>query len=169
MIYKSSKPALLGVLTAVCMVLSFLEHLVSLDFIAPGIKLGLANTVALFLIAKGEIKGGIAVNFSRIFLSFLLFGTPYSLCFSLFGGVLSIIVTVFFCRFKQLSLIGVGILGGAAHNIGQVIFACIFMQNSAAFYLLPVLVFAGAVCGAFTGFIANLLDKKVILQCSFDK
>ena len=65
----SKKVTLYGVLSAVCLVFSYIEILLPLTFIAPGVKIGLANGVALLLILKKDIKGALLVNIIRILLS----------------------------------------------------------------------------------------------------
>ena len=58
----AKKVAFYGVTAAVCLVFSYVETLLPLGFIAPGIKIGLANGVALLLILKKDIKGAFLVN-----------------------------------------------------------------------------------------------------------
>ena len=72
-----------GILVALCMVFGWVENLISLSFIAPGIKIGLANSVCLLLVLNKDIKGAFFTNIARILLSALLFSTPFSLVFSL--------------------------------------------------------------------------------------
>ena len=72
---------LYALLVAAAMVFSYIESLVPLFFIAPGVKIGLANAVSLLLAAKGRYKGAFAVNISRILLSALLFGSAVSLAY----------------------------------------------------------------------------------------
>ena len=45
-------PALYGILIALAMILSYLESLVPLSFAIPGVKLGLANIVTVFVLYK---------------------------------------------------------------------------------------------------------------------
>ena len=66
---------LYAILSAVCLCLGYLESLVPLTFIAPGVKIGLANTVCLILAAKMDIKGAFFVNTVRILLSGFKYAT----------------------------------------------------------------------------------------------
>ena len=63
-----------GLLTATAMLFGYVEMLLPMDFIAPGIKVGVANTVCLFLVLKGKRLGAFLVNCVRILLTALLFG-----------------------------------------------------------------------------------------------
>ena len=99
---------LYGIFAAVCLCLSYLESLVPLTFIAPGVKIGLANTVCLCLAVRGDIKGAFLVNSVRILLSNFLFGSVISLVFSLSAGIVSLGAVCILRKFKAFSLINPG-------------------------------------------------------------
>ena len=162
----AKKICIYGMLTALCMVLGYLESLLSLSFIAPGIKPGLANTVALLLIAQDDRMGALAVNVTRILLSALLFGNPMALLFSLSGGLASWAVMSGLSRLKKLSVLGVSITGGAVHNLFQLIAATFVVGRGALFYL-PVLLLFGGVCGALIGALAKIILKKMKTNGNF--
>lgn len=84
----AKRVCLYGILTGVCIVLGYLEHFISFDFIAPGIKLGLANSVVLLLITKKDIKGAFLTNTVRILMSAVLFSSPFLLLAALISGSL---------------------------------------------------------------------------------
>ena len=65
--------AQLGVLTAVALVLGYLEHLIPLTAI-PGIKLGLANTVLLYALYLMDARKAALLMLLKVGLSGLLFG-----------------------------------------------------------------------------------------------
>lgn len=150
----------LGLLAALCMVLGYLERLVSLSFIAPGVRLGLANSAALLLIAKGDAKGAFGVNITRILLSALLFGNPVSLCFSLAGGVASWGVMSALSHCKSVSVMGMSIAGGAVHNLFQMLVALAVVGYAVLSYT-PLLLLAGAVSGALIGTLGTIIFKKM--------
>ncbi len=148
-----------GILAALCIILGFVEHLISFDFIAPGVKIGLANSVALLLVAKGDIKGAFSVNTVRILLSALLFGAPSMLLFSLSGGILSLVAVCLLARFTSSSIIGLSVAGAAVHNTVQLCVATL-MLGRGVWYYLPILLISAVICGFATGIIARLADKK---------
>lgn len=150
----------LGLLAALCMVLGYLERLVSLSFIAPGVRLGLANAAALLLIAKGDAKGALGVNITRILLSALLFGNPVSLAFSLSGGIASWCVMRAVSRCKSVSIVGMSIAGGAVHNLFQ-LFVALMVVGRAVLGFAPLLLLAGAVSGALIGALGRIIFKKM--------
>ena len=61
----------------------------------------------------------------------------------------------------KLSIIGVSMLGGICHNIGQIIVAAIIMKTIRIAYYLPVLLVAGLVTGMLLGIVARLTVNKV--------
>ena len=158
----AKKLCIYGILTALCIVFGYLESLVSLDFIAPGVKLGLSNAVALLLITKKDLKGAFAVNIARILLCALLFGSPVSLAFSLAGGIASVVFTFLLSKVKSVSVIGLSIAGGVIHNIFQLFVAMIIVGIGAVFYI-PVLCITGALSGALIGILCSVLLNKLNL------
>lgn len=149
-----------GLLCGLCIIIGFIESLINLSFIAPGIKIGLSNTVALCLAASGDTKGAFAVNIGRIVLSSILFGTPASFAFSLAGGIMSLVVISIFIKIKTLSLLGVSAAGGAVHNIFQILVAAVVFGR-AVFWYLPVLIVVGTLTGALVGFFSAVILKKI--------
>ena len=156
------KLTLYSLLVALCLIIGYVESLLSISLIAiaPGVKLGLSNAVALTLICRGDAKGAWAVNICRICLSALLFGSPVSFLLSLAGGVASTLVSCFLIKFKSVSELGASIAGGAVHNAFQCAAAMLLVGFGVAFYL-PALLAFGAICGAFCGVLVKLILKKV--------
>ena len=151
---------LYAILSAVCLVLGYIESLVPLTFIAPGVKIGLANTVCLILAAKMDIKGAFLVNTVRIFLSGLLFGSVISLSFSLVAGVVSLGSVCILRRLKIFSIIGVSTIAAVVHNLAQMAVAVCIMGIGSLYYL-PVLIISGTFSGLIVGIISNIILKKV--------
>ncbi len=151
---------LYAILSAVCLVLGYIESLVPLTFIAPGVKIGLANAVCLILAAKMDIKGAFLVNTVRIFLSGLLFGSVISLSFSLVAGVVSLGSVCILRRLKIFSIIGVSTIAAVVHNLAQMAVAVCIMGIGSLYYL-PVLIISGTFSGLIVGIISNIILKKV--------
>ena len=151
---------LYGILCALCLVIGFIENFINLSFIAPGVKIGLSNSVALILAAKGDIKGAFCVNITRILLSTLLFGSPFSLLFSITGGIASLCVMALLSKSKSVSIIGISTAAGAVHNIFQLLVALAVLGGGMLWYL-PLLIVVGAVSGAVVGIFSLFILKKV--------
>lgn len=153
---------LYALLVAFCLIIGYLENFLSivLTSVAPGIKIGLSNAIALTLVCRGDIRGAWLVNVTRIALSALLFGSPISFLFSLSGGVASMLVSCALSRNKHISEIGISVAGGAVHNLFQCVAATFFIGVGVIYYL-PVLLICGALCGGFCGVLVMLVLKKV--------
>jgi len=144
----------LGILTAVALVLGYVEHLIPITAI-PGIKLGLANTVLLYALYLLDIRSAILLMVLKVGLSGVLFGGVAAMMYSFAGGVVSLITMILVKRLKGVSVIGVSVCGAAAHNIGQMIVACFVVETRAVLAYLPVLLVAAVITGALTGIIAK--------------
>ena len=151
--------SLYAMFTACALIFSYIEALFSLNFIAPGVKLGLANCVAMLLLLKGHTKGAFLVNVARILISCLLFSVPTTLIFSLSAGICSLVLIWALSKTKIFSPVGLCAAGGAVHNIVQILVAIFFTGTIGVVYLLPILLICGTLCGVLTGFISVFADK----------
>lgn len=149
-----------ALLVAAAMVFSYIESLLPLYFIAPGVKIGLSNAVSLLLAAKKDYKGAFAVNLSRITLSNLLFGSPVAFAFAASGGMISLLAVCLLNKTGRFSVMGLSIAGGVLHNIAQLAVGGIIMGVSVVYYS-PVLMVAGALSGGAVGAIDLLVLKKI--------
>jgi len=156
---SAKKVAIYGLLTAVAMIFGYVEYLLPLSFIAPGVKLGLANLICLYLICVDKSCLAMEVNVVRILLSALLFATPFSLLFSLTAGVFSVIAMLFVKKIRSLGVVGISVVGSAVHNIVQLIVANFTVGQGVWFYL-PFLLIAGTVAGALVGLLCFVMLGK---------
>lgn len=157
----SKKTAFFALFVALAFVFSYLESLIPFHFGVPGIKLGLANLVVVTAMYTFGEKQAFAVSVIRIILAGLTFGGVFSLVYSLAGGVLSFCAMLLAKRCRSLSVIGVSIIGGATHNIGQIAAAAIVMQTYRIVYYLPVLLLAGAVTGTVIGILSKIIISRL--------
>ena len=127
----------------------------------PGLKLGLANIVTLFIIYQFSLKDALYVGILRVFLVGILrtglFSTTF--LFSLSGVILSIICMFLAHKFLKLSIIGVSMIGSIAHSTGQVITSIILLQMDAMIYYLPWLLLFAIPTGILVGLICKQLIK----------
>lgn len=89
----------------------------------------------------------------------MTFGNVYSLAYSLCGGILSFAV-MYLVKKTKLSVIGVSMLGGICHNIGQIIVAAIIMETINIAYYLPVLLVAGLLTGLLLGVVSKIVIER---------
>ena len=57
-------------------------------------------------------------------------------------------------------MVGVSILGGVTHNLGQLIVAALVVENGNVFYYFPALLISGLVTGTLIGIVAGEILKR---------
>ena len=155
---RTERAALYGLLTALAMVLGFVESLIPIPFPVPGIRLGLANLVTVAGLYLVGIRGTAAVTVLRIVLTGLSFGNPYSMAYGLSGSLLSLLVMGAAKKRQWFSPVGISILGGI---VGQVSFAAFIVRTAGVFYYLPALLAAGCAAGAVIGVVGGILAERL--------
>lgn len=150
-----------GVFTALAIVFSAFEALLPIQaFIPlPGIKLGVANIVIVYVLFYMGTREAVFVLLSKCAVTALIFGSVSSFLFSVCGGTLSLVSAVVIKNVlkNKFSFVGVSIIGASCHNIGQILVSCAMLGTFSTLYYLPPLLLASVVCGAITGFILCLL------------
>ncbi|MBD5475881.1 MAG: Gx transporter family protein [Lachnospiraceae bacterium] len=159
----------LGFFLALALSLAYVESLIPFSFGIPGIKLGLPNLIVVLLLYRGNIgwnngnvnsaersgvKEAVLVNGLRIVLSGFLFSNLYTILYALMGALFSLVAMFLGRRLHFFSVIGVSVLGGVFHNIGQIIVAMVVVETVYVGYYVPFLIISGTVTGALLGFMA---------------
>ena len=150
-----------GLLVALAFIFSYVESLIPLNFGIPGIKLGLANLVVIIALYMFGIKEAAAVSFIRIVLVGFTFSSVAAMVYSLAGGILSLLVMIIAKKSDKLSTLGVSVLGGVFHNVGQIIVAMKVLETESLIYYLPVLMVSGIVAGVVIGILAAEVIKRL--------
>ena len=158
---KVKNVATLGLCVALAMIMSYIESLFPLNFAVPGIKMGLANIVIIFLLYRIGFGAACVVSLIRVFLVSLLFGNVMMMAYSLAGAALSLALMFVLKKSGKFSVIGVSIAGGVAHNAGQIIMAIILLGAKQIAYYLPVLAVTGTITGVLIGIAASIVIKRV--------
>ena len=155
------RAALYGALTALALIAGYLEVLVPLPVTVPGVKLGLGNAVVLFALVRLGARPAAFLMLAKVLCSTILFANPQMLAFSLAGGALSWAVMALAWRSGLFSVVATSILGGIAHNAGQLLMVALLLSPQVALVNTPVLAIAGALCGAVIGILVRALLAAV--------
>lgn len=155
------RAALYGVLTAAALVCGYLELLIPLPVTVPGVKLGLGNAVVLLALEWLGPRPGLYLMFAKVLASSLLFANLQMLAFSLAGGILSWAIMALAVRSRAFSAMGVSVLGGVAHNAGQLIAVAVLLSTRVALVNAPALAVAGVLCGLAVGIVAQLVLRSI--------
>ena len=117
---------------------------------------GLANTVTILcLYLFGLRLTGLFLTVRILLVGLLSTGlfTP-GFCIGLGGTLFSLLLMEAGRRSQLFSPCGIGILGAAAHNTGQILTAAALLQSTALFALLPLLLLLALPFGLLTGAVA---------------
>ncbi|MGB4660497.1 MAG: Gx transporter family protein [Mobilitalea sp.] len=158
---KSKKIATYGLLIALAFILSFIETLIPIPVPIPGIKLGLANLVVVTALYTMGAKDAFILSIIRVIMVGFSFGSLSTMIFSLAGGILSWFFMMIFKKTKLFSMTGVSIIGGIAHNVGQIAVSILIVKNVNIIYYLPFLLISGVISGAVIGILGGIIAKRI--------
>lgn len=155
-------------LAAQAVVISLMERFIPTPFaFAPGAKLGLGNLISLIAIFTLPAKDSVKVVVLRLFISTFLGGTFSTFLYGFAGTILSYTAMLLTKQLgpKRVSPIGISILGGMLHNVGQLLVFAYFARSLMVLNYLPILSFSGMLSGFLVGLAASyLLDKVAPLR-----
>lgn len=157
---RVKKVANYGVLVTLALVASYVETLIPISLGVPGAKIGLANLITIVALFLMGWKDAFAISIIRIVLAGFLFGNLFAIFYSLAGALLSLLIMMLLKKL-EFGTVAVSCAGGVAHNIGQISFAALLVENSRLFYYLPILLIAGVLAGIVIGIIGGELIKRL--------
>lgn len=148
--------------TALAFVFSYIESLIPLSIGIPGVKPGFANIVILLVVcSSGHITDAYSIAVIRVVLTGLTYGNLSTMIYALAGTLLATTSMLISKNSGLLSTTGISIIGGIAHNMGQLIAAIIMLSTAGLIYYFPVLVISGLVTGMVTGIITDKCIKHL--------
>ncbi len=151
----------LSLLIAVAMILSYIESLIPAFVAVPGVKVGLSNIATLFALYTLGARSAVFVSLVRVLLSSLLFGNFALMIYSLAGAALALLFMILLKKSALFSEVGVSVVGGVAHNAGQVIAAAFMMKNAGISAYLAPLAISGIAAGVVVGLASALLVRRL--------
>lgn len=156
-----TRVAYFGVFTALALIFSYVESLIPFQISIPGVKLGLANLIIVIALYKMSLREAYLLSVTRVVLAGLIFGSMFSILYSLAGALLSLTVMAFLKKSGGFSILGVSIAGGVMHNVGQLIVAMFVVQTFSVSYYIPVLLIAGLITGLVIGIAADSMLRRL--------
>ena len=155
---SAKKTAFYGMFLALALVAGYIEQLIPVNLGVPGVKLGLANIVLLYI---AGVPAACLISALRILLSVFLFGSGFAMVYSAAGAAMSMLVMALLKKTKKFSSVGVSVAGGIFHNVGQIIVAMLVLETKALAYYLPILILSGLVAGILIGILSGILTKRL--------
>ena len=166
---KTQKIALLGLLSAQALALSFLENLLpAMPFLPPGVKLGLSNIVTMFTASAMGFSSALTVTLIKSLFVLLTRGVT-AFFMSLGGGLLSTVAMCLMIKFakNKFGYIGVAVVSAICHNLGQLAVSIIVTKTTAFVYYTPVLLLSGIVMGVITGSVLKAVMPLLMKQSKY--
>ena len=152
----------LALLTAIALTIFMVEAQIPSPIAIPGVKLGLANIVTVWVMFTFGAKDAALVLCARIFLGAVFSGNMSTILYSAGGGLLALCVLWGMSKVlsrKQIWLASP--VSGVFHNLGQFLVAAGVMKTTVVFAYFPYLLIAGAAAGLFTGWCAQFLSWRL--------
>lgn len=164
------RTVMIAIFAAVAVVLSIAESMIPVNIQIPGAKLGLANIMILACLYFLRARDALLLVVLKTILTAFIFGTFSSLLFSLFGSLFSFAIMALLMKLgrRRLSLVGISIAGGIAHNIGQLAAASMVFATMNIFYYLPALLISGIATGVLVGIAVRYLVPALSRLALFD-
>ncbi len=159
---KTKRLVTLALLLALSIALHYLEGLIPFNLI-PGFRLGLANIISLFAL---YYFGGISfvfINVARVLIVGMIstgFVSP-SFLMSLFGMIISSVITLILYYFIKTSIYGTSIASSLFHVIGQLLAYSIYFDSFQIFYYIIYLGTFSLVSGFLIAFLCSILIKRL--------
>lgn len=154
------KFTVVSLFTAFAIILSYIEFLIPFNIGIQGFKLGLSNIATVYCLYMLGEKECVIITLIRILVINLLFGTIFSLMFSISGGIISCITMILLKRLMKSGIIFTSAIGGVVHNIAQIIIAFFIIESSVIFGLMPVLTIVGMITGLVVGIVSEQIYKR---------
>lgn len=159
----TDKIAKMGLLICLGMILSYVETLVVLVPVVPGIKIGLSNALVILLLYTYGMGYCILYQLCRIVLTSLLFGNVFGCLFSLAGAGCSLLIMYICKKIRFIDVSANSMIGGIAHNMAQLAVAAALIHHASVWYYFPVLLLAGALSGYAVGMIGTIILRRRLL------
>lgn len=151
-----------ALLVGMSLVLFLVEIALPAPLPVPGAKVGLANAVTIWTVYNCSCSEAFMILVCRIILGALLTGNPFSLTFSLAGGLSSLLLCLYLKRsISKLPMWQCSVVGGLVHNLAQLGVAIVITNSIALIHYAPYLIIAGIACGAATGIISQMLTARL--------
>ncbi|MGE4341515.1 MAG: Gx transporter family protein [Bacilli bacterium] len=154
----------LSVLLALGVILNIAENYMVFFPAVPGMKLGLANTIGLLVLALFGPKEFLLIGFLRVLLAGTFSGFGSSFMMAMSGYVFSSTITLLLYHSRKLSIYGLSMMSAVFHGVGQVTMISILYQNVLMFNYLFILMFSGILMGLLIAFLTKIILTRVRFQ-----
>jgi heptaprenyl diphosphate synthase len=158
---RTVKIARMAMFLALGVLLNYAEAvLLPTAFIAPGVKLGLANAIGLLMLYYFEPVDFVALGFLRVLLTSLFTGFGFNFLIGLSGWFVATTVILILIRRVHLSIFGLSIMSAVGHSVGQIGMVSVLYQTIYMVNYLPILIITSVIAG----FVVAWISRDVIIR-----
>lgn len=161
--FDTRRITFMALLVCVALVVSLIENMFPpLIPLAPGAKLGLGNIAPLLALIISGVADAYAVAAIKCLLGAVISGNLSALMYSAPSILISLSVEIalFLLLFDKMSIAMISLIGAIVFNCVQLFVACA-VTGVNLIALLPLLMTAGLLAGAFTGLLTYYIVKKL--------
>ena len=153
---NTGKFACLSMLLCLAVIMGYLEALIPVSFMVPGIKLGFANYVIVIVLYLFRARAAYIVSCLRVIIIGLLFTNLSMMLYSLAGTLCAVSLMAVLKKSGKFSMMGVSSAGGIIHNMAQLFIAYLIIPSQAFIVYVPWLLLAGTAAGLAIGFLVKI-------------
>ena len=149
---STKRLAVLGMLSALSLIIFIIELRLPSLIPIPGVKPGLSNIVVLVALFAYDRKSAAAVLFVKTVLGAVFAGSMLRFLYSFAGSVCCFAVAAALrgaVRDKQIWFLSA--VAACAHNFGQLLTARLVLGTAQIWWYAPILALSGVATGVFTG------------------
>ncbi len=157
------KAVFIVLLSTLAIVLGLVESLLPIQFLIPGVKLGLANIMVVIALQYLNVLDTLTLILLKTLVTTLIMGTFSMFFYSIVGAILSYFTMLVIIKlFKDnVSLLGISMVGGVMHNVGQLAVAVIILQTLSVGYYVMILLPVGAITGLLIGAVVKTILPRL--------
>ena len=130
-------------------------------FLAPGVKLGIANTVGLIVLYYFGPKDYVLLGFLRVVMTSLFTGFGFNFLIGMSGWLIATIVVIVAVIYARLSIFGLSLIGAVAHGMGQILMVTVLYQTPYMLNYLPILIVTGSGAGLVIAYLSKQIIQRV--------
>lgn len=145
-------------LSAMVIVLNMIENMLALPL---GVRIGMANIMALIVVHIYGVKEMLFVNLLRVVLSGLLSGMILSYPWWMSVGGVSLSSLMLMMVYKHSSFMFTGVICAIAHSVGQILVLSFFLTSSAFMPYLGIMITMSIITGILTGKVSEIATKRL--------
>lgn len=162
---KSRDIAIIGTMSMLAAMISYVEVIITPIVPIPGMRLGLSNIVLLICLIHLPLNQTLIITTLKSVLAAIFSGSITSFFYSFPSGIVSILIMYFMLKFvPKFSYIGVSVVGAFFNNIVQILVSYIVLDSFVYFYYMPYITIVGTIMGTIIGYIINELERKKVLN-----